>query len=320
LSGRIRTILIIVGALAVSAISTRLLPSGPPHVEVAAETLFYIGGFPFTNSILMMLIVDVILIVLALAATRNMQLVPQGVQNVMELVIESLYNLFRNFSPQFIGRAFPLVASIFLFVLISNWSGLVPGGSSIGVCHAAEEKESARLAVVESGPLAGAIRFFAPAAAEENPYTTCPAGTALIPLVRPPSTDLNFTLGLGLLSFVFFEFWAFRTLGLGYLKKFFNLNGVNSFVGLIELFSELLKPLALALRLFGNIFAGEVLIAVLTFLVPLALPMPIYGFEIFVGFIQALIFALLTMAFLKVATTSHEEEHKTEGAAHGAAH
>jgi F-type H+-transporting ATPase subunit a len=137
-------------------------------------------------------------------------------------------------------------------------------------------------------------------------------GTKLVPWLRPPSTDLNFTLALGLISFVFFEFWAFRTLGLGYLKKFFNLDGIMSFVGIIELVSELMKPIALALRLFGNVFAGEVLIAVLTFLVPLVIPMPIYAFELFVGFIQALVFALLTMAFLSIATTSHEGEHHGE--------
>jgi F-type H+-transporting ATPase subunit a len=308
---------IIAVALGVAIASTFLLPSGDPHVEVAAEPLFYITPtFPFTNSLLAMFIVDAILIIVAIAATRNLQMVPRGLQNVMEMVIEALYNLFRSFSPEYIGRAFPLVASIFFFVLISNWSGLIPGTSSIGVCHA-DAEASARLAVVQEGSDAGAIRFGAPAAAG-NPYTTCAENETLIPWYRPPSTDLNFTLMLGLLSFVFFEFWAFRTLGLGYLKKFFNLNGVNSFVGIIEFISEILKPLALALRLFGNIFAGEVLIAVLTFLVPLALPMPIYGFEIFVGFIQALIFALLTMAFLKVATTSHEAEHHPEGAAQGA--
>lgn len=91
-----------------------------------------------------------------------------------------------------------------------------------------------------------------------------------------------------------------------------------SFVGIIEFISELIKPVALALRLFGNIFAGEVLIAVLTFLVPLVLPMPIYGFELFVGFIQALVFALLTMAFLSIATSSHGDEHHGGEGAHGA--
>lgn len=305
-----RTIVIVIVLLAVAVASRFFLYSGDPHVEVAAEELFSIGGFHVTNALFTALIVDVILVVLAFLATRNMQLVPRGLQNVMELILETLYNLLRNISPKFIDKAWPLVATIFLFVLTSNWLGLVPGGSSIGVCHAYEEA-SARLAVVDEGPKAGSIQLMSAAAAAEGEvsYTTCGEGYSLIPWLRPPSTDLNFTFALGLLSFVFFEYWGFRTLGIGYLSKFFNLKGIMSFVGIIEFISELIKPIALALRLFGNIFAGEVLIAVLTFMVPLALPMPIYGFEIFVGFIQALVFALLTMAFLSIATTSHEGEH-----------
>lgn len=307
MSGRTRTIVIVVVLLAVAILSRTFLYSGDPHVEVAPEELFSIGGFHITNSLLTALIVDVILVLVAVLATRNMQLVPRGLQNVMEAILEALYNVLRNISPKYINVAWPLVATIFLFVLASNWLGLVPGGSSIGLCHASEEA-SARLALVREGPKAGSIQFM-PAAAEANPYTTCGEGQSLVPWLRPPSTDLNFTLALGLLSFVFFEYWGFRALGIGYLSKFFNLKGIMSFVGIIEFISEIIKPIALALRLFGNIFAGEVLIAVLTFMVPLVLPMPIYAFELFVGFIQALVFALLTMAFLSIATTSHEGEH-----------
>jgi F-type H+-transporting ATPase subunit a len=298
-----RTIVVVVVLIAVAALTRGFLFSGDPHVEVAAEKLFSIGGFTVTNALLTALIVDVIVVGLAFFATRNMQLVPRGLQNVMEVILEALYNVFKNISPKFINRAWPLVATIFLYVLISNWSGLIPGGSSIGLCKPIEEDHSARIAMVD-----GAIKA-APLAAEYNPYTSCAEGHKLVPLLRPPSTDLNFTLALGLLSFVFFEYWGFRALGPGYLKKFFNLDGIMSFVGIIEFISEIMKPIALALRLFGNIFAGEVLIAVLIFLVPLVVPMPIYAFEIFVGFIQALVFALLTMAFLSIATTSHEGEH-----------
>lgn len=304
-----RILIIVVVLLAVAIASRFFLFSGDPHVEVAPEKLFSIGGFAVTNSLFTALVVDIILIVLALLATRNMQMVPRGLQNVIEIVLEALYNLLKNISPRFINRAWPLVATIFLYVLVSNWLGLLPGATSIGVCAAKKEEKTARLALVEEGPRAGAIAL-APAAAEKhNPYTTCPEGKTLVPWLRPPSTDLNFTFALGLLSFVFFQYWGFRTLGIGYLSKFFNLNGIMSFVGIIEFISELIKPVALALRLFGNIFAGEVLIAVLTFLVPLVLPMPIYGFELFVGFIQALVFALLTMAFLSIATTGHGGEH-----------
>ena len=316
MSGRVRTIVIVIVLLAVAVVSRFFLYSGDPHVEVAAEKLFSIGGFHVTNALFTALIVDVILVVLALLVTRNMQLVPRGVQNVVEIVLEALYNLLRNISPKFIDRSWPLVATIFLFVLISNWLGLMPGSSSIGVCHASEEV-SARLAVVSEGPQTGSIQLL-PAAAKVNPYSSCPADTTLVPWLRPPSTDLNFTFALGLLSFVFFQYWGFRTLGIGYLSKFFNLKGIMSFVGIIEFISELIKPIALALRLFGNIFAGEVLIAVLTFMVPLMLPIPIYGFEVFVGFIQALVFALLTMAFLSIATSTHEGDHHGDDHGKGA--
>lgn len=317
--GRMRFLVITVVLLAVAVASRFFLFSGDPHVEVAAEKLFSIGGFKVTNALFTALVVDIILVVLAWLATRNMQLVPRGLQNVMEIILEALYNLLKNISPRFIDRAWPLVATIFLFVLTANWLGLVPGATSLGPCMAKEHKESARLALVEEGPKAGSIALIPAAAEKHNPYTTCPEGTSLIPWLRPPSTDLNFTFALGLLSFVFFTYWGFRTLGFGgYLSKFFNLNGIMSFVGIIEFISELIKPVALALRLFGNIFAGEVLIAVLTFLVPLVLPMPIYGFELFVGFIQALVFALLTMAFLSIATSGHGDEHHGGEGAHGA--
>jgi F-type H+-transporting ATPase subunit a len=317
LSGRMRIFVIVVVSLAVAIISRFFLFSGDPHVEVAAEAIFYITpNFPFTNALLTALIVDVIVIVLALLVSRNMQMVPRGLQNVMEVVLEALYNLFRNISPKFIDRAFPLVATIFLYVLISNWSGLIPGASSIGFCKPYGEA-SARLAMVQEGAQAGSIKYM-PAAAEGNgkSYTTCGTGNVLVPWLRPPSTDLNFTFAIGIISFVFFQFWGFKTLGIGYLKKFFNLKGIMSFVGIIEFISEIMKPIALSLRLFGNIFAGEVLIAVLIFLVPLVLPMPIYGFEIFVGFIQAVVFSLLTMAFLSIATTSHDEEHGEAAGGH----
>ncbi len=320
MSGRLRTIVIVVVLLAVAAVSRTFLFSGDPHVEVAAEKLFSIGGFPVTNALLTALIVDLILVALAFSATRNMQMVPRGVQNVMEVILEALYNLFKNISPKFINTAFPLVASIFLFVIFSNWIGLLPGSSSIGPCISTTESHSASLAMVQEGPNAGAIRYMAEEEHQGNPYDTCSDQAKLVPWLRPPSTDLNFALALGLVSFFFVQFWGFRTLGPGYLSKFFNLKGIMSFVGIIEFISEVMKPIALALRLFGNVFAGEVLIAVLIFLVPLIVPMPIYAFEIFVGFIQALVFALLTMAFLSIATTSHEHEgHGEEDSHHAAA-
>jgi len=311
LSTRTRIILIIAGALIISIASRFFLYTGPPHVEVAAEIIFDgIPGFPITNSFLVSIIIDIFVIGLAFAATRNLQMVPRGLQNVMEFTLESLYNLFRNINARYVATAFPLVATIFLFVLFGNWFGLLPGVGSIGVCHEKHKGEHAvadeRVALaVPAAPLGNVL-----AAESEVAYDTCAAqGKKLVPLFRAPAADLNFTFAIAAISFVFIEYWGFRALGPGYLKKFFNTNGIMSFVGIIEFISELVKPFALAFRLFGNIFAGEVLLVVMAFLVPLLLPLPFYGFEVFVGFIQALIFALLTYAFLNIAVTGHDEEH-----------
>jgi len=311
LSTRTRIILIIAGALIISIASRSFLYTGPPHVEVAAEIIFDgIPGFPITNSFLVSIIIDIFVIGLAFAATRNLQMVPRGLQNVMEFTLESLYNLFRNINARYVATAFPLVATIFLFVLFGNWFGLLPGVGSIGVCHEKHKGEHAvadeRVALaVPAAPLGNVL-----AAESEVAYDTCATqGKKLVPLFRAPAADLNFTFAIAAISFVFIEYWGFRALGPGYLKKFFNTNGIMSFVGIIEFISELVKPFALAFRLFGNIFAGEVLLVVMAFLVPLLLPLPFYGFEVFVGFIQALIFALLTYAFLNIAVTGHDEEH-----------
>lgn len=298
MSTRTRNILIVVGALVIAAVTRSWLFTGPPHVEVAPETVF--GSI--SNSLITALIVDVIVVGLAFAATRNMQLIPRGLQNLMEYVIEFLYNLFRNINAKYVAIAFPLVATIFLYVLVGNWFGLVPGVGPIGVCHE-ESHSEARIALT--------LPAAAPLAAEGDEYRdSCASqGLKLVPLFRAPAADLNFTIALSLISFFFIQYWGFRSLGPGYLKKFFNTDGIMSFVGIIEFISELAKPLSLAFRLFGNIFAGEVLLAVMAFLVPLMLPLPFYGFEVFVGFIQALVFALLTYAFLNIAVTGHEEEH-----------
>ncbi|WP_298816438.1 F0F1 ATP synthase subunit A [Chloroflexus sp.] len=308
MSTRTRNILIIVGALIISIASRFFLYTGPPHVEVAAEVIFDgIPGFPITNSFVVTIIIDIFVIALAVAATRNLQMVPRGLQNVMEFILESLYNLFRNINAKYVATAFPLVATIFLFVLFGNWFGLLPGVGSIGVCHEKHKEEHSAM-IEERLALAGPASVLA--AESEEAYDTCAAqGKKLVPLFRAPAADLNFTFAIAVISFVFIEYWGFRALGPGYLKKFFNTNGIMSFVGIIEFISEIVKPFALAFRLFGNIFAGEVLLVVMAFLVPLLLPLPFYGFEVFVGFIQALIFALLTYAFLNIAVTGHDEEH-----------
>lgn len=135
----------------------------------------------------------------------------------------------------------------------------------------------------------------------------------VIPYFRGAFSDLNNTLALGIIAFVCIEFWGFQALGAGYLKKFFNLHGINSFVGILELLSEFIRIISFTFRLFGNIFAGEVLILMLTFLMPFLFVDIIYGLELFVGFIQATVFALLTLVFATMAVEHHgEEEHHEE--------
>jgi F-type H+-transporting ATPase subunit a len=326
LSGK--TIGIIIGALAVAIVSTMLLPTGDPHVSVKAETIFQIApGIPFTNSLLVMIITDVILIVLAVAATSKMDIVPRGMQNIMEMVIEGFYNLFAGVNREWIGRGptFPIIMTIMLFVLTANWLGLLPGVGPIGLCkahHGEEEHVEDQHAATNDMRLAStgaADGWMLPALAAAEPADSgpqplilgCAEGESIVPLFRTPSADLNFTFGLALLAFVYIEITGFQALGVGYLGKFFNFkDGVMGFiVGLLELISEFARILAFAFRLFGNIFAGEVVLVVLAFMVPLALPLPFYFFEVFVGFIQAFVFAILTMAFIAIAVTPHGGDH-----------
>ncbi len=326
-----RNIAIIVGALVVAVASKFLFPVGQPHVEVKAEELFCIVqgssgcAVPFTNSLLVTVIVDVLLIVLALAATSNMQLIPRGLQNIMEFAVDALYKVFQDVNREYIARVFPVIATIFFFVFVSNLLGLIPL-AGIGLCkehHAPHQEEhmegeehgtSFEMRLASMGPTGPLMAENSLRASEGEVMPGCSKpGEVFVPLLRSPSADLNFTFALALLSFVYIEYWGFQAFGIGYLGKFFNVKeGIIGFlVGLLELISEFARILAFAFRLFGNIFAGEVVLVVLAFLIPLALPLPFYFFEVFVAFIQAFVFAILTMAFIAVAVTphGHDDEH-----------
>ena len=142
----------------------------------------------------------------------------------------------------------------------------------------------------------------------------------VIPFFRGAFSDLNNTLAMGIIALFMIEFWGFQAHGLGYLKKFFNLNGINSFVGILELLSELIRVISFAFRLFGNIFAAEVLILMLTFLMPFLFVDVIYLLELFVGFIQASVFALLVLVFAGMATEAHGEGEDEHGETHAGGH
>jgi F-type H+-transporting ATPase subunit a len=294
------------GILLIAGIVARIIVGDISlHVSVKGEELFSLAGFSFTNSVLVTLLADIFVVVVAFAATRNMQIVPRGLQNFMEWVVESLYNLFANINHEYAPKAFSVLATIFLFVIVCNWMGILPGFGSIGYCHEVAAGAHGATAVEE---------------ATEEPkskYWLCPKPSEgheieLVPYFRAPSADLNFTLAITVWAVVMIEYFGFSALGFGgYLGKFFNFKeGPMGFmVGLLEFISEIARIPAFMFRLFGNIFAGEVLLVVMIFLIPLGWPLPFYAFEVFVGFIQAFVFAVLTMAFIAIAVTPHGGDH-----------
>ncbi len=246
----------------------------PP--TLASEPVFHIGSFAVRNTHITSVLTLCVLLAIALVLrNKKYQLVPGGFQNFFEIVIGGLFNFF----DQIVGdrektkRFFPLVTTIFLYVIISNWMGLLPGFGSIGLWETHDGHE------------------------------------ILVPILRSTFADVNMTFALALISVTACQIFGFSMLGFkGYGGKFFInplKNPVGCFVGLLELMSEVSKMISFSFRLFGNVFAGEVLLLVITFLVPYAAPLPFYGLEIFVGFIQALVFGFLTLVFLKIATTSH---------------
>jgi F-type H+-transporting ATPase subunit a len=171
-------------------------------------------------------------------------------------------------------------------------------------------------------PYAKAAVEGAAVSAEPSRYAnwplTCSADELLVPYLRAPSADLNMTLALGLISVVLIQYFGLKALGLGYLTRFFNFREGPMFtvIGFIELISEFIRVISFAFRLFGNIFAGEVVLVVLAHLFPYMLPLPFYGFEVFVALMQAVIFSVLTLVFMSMATQAHGGHDDAE---HGAA-
>ena len=243
------------------------------EISIVAEKIFSIGPFPVTNAMLTTWLVMLFLIIFSVVATRRMRLVPSGIQNFTETIIEGLFNLFDSVTTdrKLTRKFFPLCATIFLFIIIANWTEVLPGLGSIGIWEHVEHN--------------GGIEM------------------VLVPLFRSPSADLNFTLAIAIISVVSIQAFGIMLIGFfKYTKKFLNFKGaVEFFVGILEIISEISKLISFSLRLFGNIFAGEVLLMVMAFLVPFIAPIPFYFLEIFVGLIQALIFSLLTLVFLTVA-------------------
>jgi F-type H+-transporting ATPase subunit a len=319
--GRISIILLVLLVFAgIGAFSVRI--ADPPHVVLPPEALVSIGGeveegeavsgFGITNTMITAWISIIVLGLLFYFGTRKMKLVPKGLQNFVEWLIEFMSNFVESIAGEEKGRKFfPVVATIFLFVFANAWLSLIPGYGTIGfkeiIHEGAETKE------------------------------------ILVPLFRGANTDVNVPLAIALISFVFVEYWGLRFNGISYLKKFASFgtlgkslglifrgkkagfatlfNGViDVFIGFIEGLSELIRIVSFTFRLFGNMTAGEILLGSIMFLIPWLVATIFYGLELFIGVVQALIFASLTLIFVTMATASHGDHEENAGHAEHAEH
>ncbi len=303
-------------------------PSVPaPHVALGGEPISIHWPQWLTNSMLHTLIVDAILIVVALAVRASLKLVPGGLQNFMEMVIEYFYGLAEQIAGKSARTYFPWIMTIFLFVIVSNWTGFTPGVGSIGFVQThteheegATEEHSSRYAgqlAMADGNLVLLSGAELAAAQEEGE-----AAEHFVPMLRAPTADLNVTFALAIVTMFMVQFWGIRALGGSYFRKFFNfsgqgfMRGINGFVGILELISELSRILSFGFRLFGNIFAGEIVLATMAFLGAFLLPLPFYILETFVGFVQALVFTMLALVFFSMATVGHHDHEEGHAEAH----
>jgi F-type H+-transporting ATPase subunit a len=239
--------------------------SAPPSHDIVTFDL------TISSSILTGWLIMAIIVVLAILLSRGVQVVPSRAQNALEYLYEGLANFATSLGGPPARRYVPIFAALFVFILLANWSGLVPG-------------------------------------------------VGRVPFLRAPTSDLNVTIGLALFSFSLFHVEGVRSLGLrGYLGKFFSLRAFREeglmggvialFVGTIEFMLEFVKPVTLSMRLFGNIYGGEVALGVITALTIAVIPVAMFSLEVLLNFMQALIFSVLTLMFTLIAMEGHSEEH-----------
>lgn len=238
---------------------------------LTGEPLFAIGPFSYTNAHLTMALIVIVLAALAYVATRNMSERPSGLQNAVEMGVQGLSDFVVDIGGPGARKYLPLFGTLFLFILFSNWLSVVPFVGQVGFLHS-------------------------------------------------PTADYHTNFAMAILAFIAYQTEGFRHLKLDYPKRWFNFSGFKDgpffgaifiLVGLIELFSELFRMLTLTLRLWGNVLGGEIMLAVMAGLLLLpGLALPFAGLEVFIGLVQALVFALLVLMYFVLAIESHDEEHE----------
>jgi F-type H+-transporting ATPase subunit a len=284
-----------IGASVLHIKAPAFLAVAAPEVQLPAEGIFHISIFTVTNTLIASWLTIIVLFVLFFFATRKMKLIPGGLQNFVEFIVETMLNFVKGVAGEKHARTvFPIVATIFLYVLTNAWLALLPFFGTVGIT-------------------------------EHN--------GAVLPIFRAANTDFNLPLSVALVSFVMVEYWGVRNLGsFNYLKTFFNMSQlrdgfkslfkgkikpavsgiffgfINLFIGCLEVLSHFIRVVSFTFRLFGNMTAGEILLLVVTFLIPFVISIAVYGLELLVGVLQALIFAGLTLVFGVIAMAPHEEE------------
>lgn len=269
------------------------------EITLFAEPILHVGSFTITNSLLNSWLATLIIVVFALVVGRKIRRVPTGLQNLFEIIVDGALKLADGVTGDRLKtvKIFPVVFSVFIFILINNWLGLLPGIGSIGFIETHGNEK------------------------------------VFISLFRGATADLNTTLALALFAVIASNVFGVITVGVwNYVNKFINfkalgeiprrfgkeptvalVNPISFFVGLIEIVGEIAKVASLSFRLFGNVFAGEVLLASLAAIFAYALPIPFMFLELIVGVVQALIFAMLTLVYFTVASQSHDDhEHQAK--------
>ncbi|NKQ34125.1 MAG: F0F1 ATP synthase subunit A [Chloroflexi bacterium] len=320
-----------------------------PVIQLPGEVIMpwpggkaFLGGLfggGLTNTFLATLVTFALIILLAVSLkprSRTADEVPTGFYNFFEMVYEGLYGYVQNAAGKWTKAFFPFFLTFILWILIANWLELIPGVDSIGKWenlphfeaeviaekaeakgeHMSEEEieeiehrlDEENIGDLRSGP------WLLRALEDENGEKPAGADWTIVPYLRAPATDLNFTFALALISVIMTQYYGMKAQGMSYWKKFFYWDGnriskdplaiMDTGVGLLEFISEIFKIVSFAFRLFGNIFAGQVLLFVIAALLPVA-NLGVYFLEFGIGALQALVFALLTLTFMAGATESH---------------
>ena len=331
-------LLIAVGVIALM-VGGFLFVKGPsPVIIVAPEHIFDIAGVAVTNTMFSSWIVVGLLCLVAIIAGRGVSLVPSGFSGFVEAIVSGFYGIVVGVAGEENGRKFFwVIATIFFYVLASNYFGLLPFNGIVGKV---EPGHGEKQVAFQQTSIAGVPVAYIAIAPEECEGAGCPGSRAaapaggaakptgaakpeaghegktfglLAPYFRSVNTDINTPLAIAIFSFIFVEYWGLTAIGPGYLKKFFAFGALSKgpmglidvFVGLLELVSELSRMVSFTFRLFGNVFAGEVLLMMMSFLVPFVLVDIFFGLELFVGLVQAFVFAMLTLVFAQTAVAHH---------------